>query len=183
MDRGKHRSGHTIVDRLRHLTLALALLAVLALSPFRLVVVTGRSMFPTLQTGETYLMDQFYWKRGGLKRDDIVVVKHGEEKWVKRLIGMPGDVLQLVYDENDWITHVNNVTVNPQLRLREGRVQERQVGPDEIFVIGDNLNRSADSTNQEAGSFKLVDVLGVVRTFTFRREFPFRTPVAQSAGP
>jgi hypothetical protein len=42
-------------------------------------------------------------------------------------------------------------------------------------VIGDNLNWSSDSTNQEAGAFKLEDIVGVVRTFTFRRDFPFRT--------
>jgi hypothetical protein len=53
-------------------------------------------------------------------------------------------------------------------------LEERLVEAGEIFVIGDNLNRSADSTNQEAGSFKLADVQGVVRTFGLSRDFRFR---------
>jgi hypothetical protein len=58
---------------------------------------------------------------------------------------------------------------------RDGRQDEiRDVGPDEVFVIGDNLNRSMDSTNQEAGAFKKADIIGVVRAFPFRREFPFQ---------
>jgi signal peptidase I len=138
-------------------------------------------MEPTLPDGSTYLLDQFYWKLGGIRRDDIVVVRHREEKWVKRLIGMPGDVLQLEYGRRGWIVRLDNLTVNPALRRDAPNVVVRSVGPDEIFVIGDNLNHSADSTNQEAGAFLLGDIIGVVRTFTFRREFPFpRRAVAAS---
>jgi len=151
------------------------LLGALALTPFRTLKVVGQSMEPTLRDGETYVLDLYYWKPGGgIRRDDIVVVNHGSEPWVKRLIGMPGDQLQITYAAREWITRVDNLTVNPSAR-REGRnVLIRQLGPDEIFVIGDNLNRSADSTTQEAGAFLVVDVVGVVRTFTLRRDFPFR---------
>ncbi len=164
--------------KLRTGLLSVMLVGTLALTPFRTLKVAGRSMEPTLQNGETYLLDQSYWKRGGLKRSDIVVVQHGDEKWVKRLVGMPGDRLALTYRPDGWITFVANLTVNPALRNRQQEpnthVRERVVGDGEIFVIGDNLNWSADSTNQEAGAFKLEHVLGVVRTFTLRRDFPFR---------
>ena len=131
-------------------------------------------MEPTLHNGETYLLDQLYWKPSHLRRMDIVVVRHGQEYWVKRLIGMPGDRLQIARRPDGWITQVRNLTENPQLEHSDEDTEERAVGPGEIFVIGDNLNASADSTNQEAGSFKLEDVQGVVRTFTMSRDFAFR---------
>jgi signal peptidase I len=164
--------------KVRGLLLAVLFLAVLALTPLRLLKVSGRSMEPTFQDGETYLLDQFYWKLTRLQRNDIVVVDHGDEKWVKRLIGMPGDHLQIHSLRDGWIANVSNLTVNPSLRQSpqnvRGRLEEIRVKPGEIFVIGDNLNRSADSTHPEGGTFKLGDVIGIVRTFTFRRDFPFR---------
>jgi signal peptidase I len=160
--------------RLRYTCLGMLFVAVLALTPFRPLKITGRSMEPTLRHGETYLLDHFYWKSGGLRRNDIVVVDRGEEKWVKRLVGLPGDVLQIAYGSDGWIENISNVTANPDLRRSERSVGQRVVEPGEIFVIGDNMGRSTDSTTQEAGAFKLKDVMGVVRSFTLRREFPFR---------
>lgn len=163
-----------MLARVRYAFLGVLFFAVLALTPFRPLKITGESMTPTLRHGETYLLDQFYWKQSGLRRTDIVVVDRGDENWVKRLVGLPGDVLQISRQRSGLITNVSNLTLNPDLREPGEGVEERTVGPDEIFVIGDNLNHSADSTTQEAGSFKLKDVLGVVRTFNFRRDFPFR---------
>ncbi|HEU4754322.1 MAG TPA: signal peptidase I [Armatimonadota bacterium] len=154
--------------------LSTAFVGVLAMTPFRMLKITGHSMEPTFRNGETYLLDQFYWRQGGVRRDDIVVVKHMDENWVKRLVGMPGDHLQVVYDRTGWITEIVNVTADPQLRSSSPGAEERVVAPDEIFVIGDNLNHSADSTVQEAGAFKLRDIIGVVRTFALQRRIPFR---------
>lgn len=161
-----------MLGKLRPFLIGFLLVLVLALTPFRLLKISGRSMEPTLRNGETYLLDQFYWKPGGLHRDDIVVLNHGEERWVKRLIGMPGDRLE-IHTLGDWITKVNNITANPSLHASGRGVEERTVDADEIYVIGDNMNRSADSTNQEHGSFKLADVIGIVRNFALKREFSF----------
>jgi signal peptidase I len=158
--------------RIRYAFLGVLFIAVLALTPFRPLKIAGSSMHPTLKNGETYLLDQFYWKHGGLRRSDVVVIDRGTENWVKRLAGLPGDQLQITRDAGGWIVNISNLTANPSLQRGGGDL--RQVGTDEIFVIGDNLNQSADSTTQEAGAFKLKDVRGVVRTFTLQRDFPFR---------
>jgi signal peptidase I len=160
---------------LRQGLIALAFVLALAVSPFRPLKIQGRSMEPTLKNGETFLLDQLYWRTSPIRRGDIVVVRHNQEKWVKRLIGMPHDELQLTYSRPNWISRVVNVTADPSAREDGPFLRTRKVGDDEIFVIGDNLNWSSDSTNQEAGAFKLEDIVGVVRTFTFRRDFPFRT--------
>jgi signal peptidase I len=160
--------------RTRAVLWGVLLIAVLSITPFRPLKVAGHSMEPTLHNGETYLLDQFYWKPSGLRRMDIVVVRHGQEYWVKRLIGMPGDRLQIARRPDGWITEVRNLTTNQGSERSDDEPEERVVEPGEIFVIGDNLNRSADSTNQEAGAFKLDDVQGIVRTFTMSRDFQFR---------
>jgi len=160
--------------KVRFTLLGLILLAALALTPFRPLKVEGNSMHPTLLNGETYVLDQVYWKPSGLRRGDIVVVKHGQQKWVKRLVGMPGDRLQIQRRRDGWVVHVGNLTLNPAARRSEGFLEEITVPDSEIFVIGDNLNWSADSTSERSGSFRLEHVLGVVRTFGMRRDFPFR---------
>lgn len=160
--------------RSRAVVWGMLVIAVVAITPFRPLKISGHSMEPTLHHDETYLLDQFYWKSSGLRRMDIVVVRHGEEYWVKRLVGMPGDHLQIARRPDGWITAVRNITVGPSTARSDDFAEEREVQPGEIFVIGDNLNRSQDSTNQEAGAFRREDVLGVVRTFAFKREFQFR---------
>ncbi len=114
MDSG-HNRRHWL-GRVRPALLGALLLGALALTPFRPLRIDGRSMEPTLRNGETYLLDQLYWKVTDVQRNDIVVVKHQDEKWVKRLVGMPGDQLQISTREDGWITHVDNVTTNPSLR-------------------------------------------------------------------
>jgi signal peptidase I len=160
--------------RARGVLWGIALAAVVAITPFRPLKVTGRSMEPTLQNGDTFVLDQFYWKSSGLRRMDIVVVRHGEEYWVKRLIGMPGDHLQIARRRDGWIIQVRNLTVDPKLDRGDDFPENRMVGQGEIYVIGDNLNQSSDSTNQEAGAFKVEDVMGIVRTFALKRDIPFR---------
>lgn len=163
---------------LRHYILGVLLVAVLLLTPLRIVRVTGNSMFPTLKDGSTYVLDLAYWRPRGLRQGDVVVLDRGEERWVKRLIGLPGDRLQITVEQDAWISFVANLTVDPALRRTNaplgGELREETVAADEVFVIGDNLNHSADSTNRQGGIFKLTDVVGVVRTFGFRRDFPFR---------
>lgn len=158
---------------LRYTLLALLLAAALALTPLRPLKVSGSSMEPTLSNGETLLLDQLYWRPGGLRRDDVVVVQHGPEVWVKRLVGLPGDTLQITR-EGRWIARIENLTVDPSLARPDEDLEIRRVGAGEIFVIGDNLNRSVDSLTQEAGAFRLKDVIGIARRFNFSRRFPFR---------
>lgn len=174
MDRRDHHPVIALLGKLRPWLLGVLFVGIVLLSPFRLVTVTGRSMEPTLRTGETYLLDQLYWRSSGIRRNDIVVVRRGDEQWIKRLVGLPGDVLQITTREDGWITAVANLTANPTLRRGDGGEEVRTVGAGEIFLVGDNLNRSMDSTNQEAGAFQLQDIVGVVRTFRLKREFPYR---------
>lgn len=158
------------LTRVRYFCLGLVALVVLAITPLRMVTVTGESMEPTLHDGQTYILDQMYWRRTGLQRGDIVVIDRGEENWIKRLVGLPGDRILLRYAPWGDIVSVLNATAHPDRPGAGAFTREVQLGPDEIFVIGDNLNQSQDSTTpQEAGSFKVGDILGIVRSNRFSR--------------
>ncbi len=167
--------------KIRYLILAVLLIGALALSPFRPLKVEGRSMEPTFKDGQTLLLDQLYWRTSGLKRGDIVVLRKGEERWVKRLAGLPGDRMLVQTRLDGAVTEVDNLTVRPEAARTGQFLRERVLADDEIFVMGDNLNHSADSTQPGAGKFQIDDVLGVARSFTFGRDFALPRRLAQSA--
>ncbi len=174
------------MDRLRTPLILLLLVLVLGVSPFRPLKILGKSMSPTLTEDKTYILDTFYWKQfdlpvigtvgAGLKRGDIVVVKKGTEQWVKRLAGLPGDRLEIAEREDGWIFRVSNLTVNPDLRGQFGPGRIVEVGKGEVFIVGDNVNYSSDSTKSEIGTFKIEDIQGIARTITLGRDFKIPDP-------
>jgi signal peptidase I len=174
------------MDRLRTPLILLLLVLVLGASPFRPLKVIGQSMSPTLREDKTYILDTFYWKQfdlpvlgkvgGGLKRGDIVVVQKGSERWVKRLVGLPGDRLEIAEREDGWIFRVSNLTVNPDLRGQFGPGRVVEVGKGEVFIVGDNTNYSSDSTKSEIGTFKIDDIQGIARSITLGRDFTIPPP-------
>lgn len=157
----------------------IALLGVaLMVTPFRVVEVSGRSMAPTLQDGERYLVDRFYYRASGLRRDDVVVLSKDGEELVKRLVGLPGDELELVMGPELTVFELVNKTTGQQSRWRErsgGLLRRKRVvvPHDHIFVLGDNWWASDDS--RAFGPVPVSTLVGVLRTFSLSRDFPRKT--------
>lgn len=157
----------------RYCFIAIMLLAALGLSPFRRLQVEGESMTPTLQDGQWLLLDTQYYKlTGGPERGDIVVLRHNGERWIKRLVGLPGDRIQIEYREYGLIKQVTNLTTNPDAELkRRANVETLTVPPGEIFIVGDNLNEAASSLTEGQGGFRLSDIQGIARNRRLGRRF------------
>ena len=139
--------------------------------PFRSVRVVGSSMFPTLRDGQRVLVDRDYYRLTGLFRNDVVVIHHGDENWIKRLVGLPGDRLALVPGPNGSGDEV--------LNLQGGRPAPPgaaivTVPPGHLYLLGDNLPVSKDS--RIVGPIPLSELVGVVRTPTMGRIFPLPGP-------
>jgi signal peptidase I len=98
------------------------------------------SMEPALWAGD-YVMARRV--EAALVRGDIIVIPHPEMQrfdLVKRLIGMPGETVNIAGGQ----VHIDGVTLAEP--WAQGPVRpdgEWRLGPDEVFVLGDNRAISA----------------------------------------
>jgi signal peptidase I len=107
--------------------------------------VHGRSMLPTIISNCTLVVP---WPWGVPDKQDIVVVEHaGEKRWVKRVVGIPGDQIQIRPGREPIL--VNGVSlIEPYLDpdyVKYEHTINITLGPDEYYVLGDNRQNSFDS--------------------------------------
>jgi signal peptidase I len=135
-------------DWLPTLGLALAFALLVRGYAFATFYIPSGSMRDTLTLGDQFIADKFSYRvlHEQPRRGDIVVFRHPSDTrgtWVKRVIGLPGDVIEV----RDFTVYVNGEALN------EDYVRERpwqDFGPvtvpqDKYFVMGDNRNNSEDS--------------------------------------
>ena len=122
------------------------------------------SMEPTLQIGDRILVNKLSYHLHGVDRGDIVVFSRppaencgGPEvnDLVKRVIGLPGDVISLsggyVYIDGkrlneSWLpTTEQGITSPGPVGTRSNLASPYRVPADNYFVMGDNRNDSCDS--------------------------------------
>ncbi|CAN5134958.1 signal peptidase I [soil metagenome] len=136
--------------------------------------VKGESMMPTFQNGNYIFTSKVTYKMRTPQRGDVVVFHspgNAEIEFIKRIIGLPGDVVMLQNEE----VYVNGVKLNEPytsaktLPLPNGYAQENvpiNVPNGYFFVMGDNRPHSSDS--RDFGPIKTASVIGQV----FYRYFP-----------
>lgn len=127
--------------------------------------VSGSSMETTLSDGDNLLVDKITYRFSEPKRFDIIVFPFQyvtDTYYIKRIIGMPGETVQIDYDGNIYIngslleeSYGREVIQNP------GRAAEPiTLGKDEYFVMGDNRNNSSDSRDPSVGNIHRKDIIG-----------------------
>jgi signal peptidase I len=121
---------------------------------FQSCIVVGRSMEPTLQENDEVYADIVSYKYTSPKRGDIVVLVPPNEpnkKLVKRIIGLPGERLEI---KGDGQVIIYNSQFQNGIALREDYLKDKistigfsveTLGPDDFFVMGDNRKNSNDS--------------------------------------
>jgi signal peptidase I len=105
---------------------------------FRIIIVSGYSMAPTYHNGQVLLM-----KRFAVNYDygDIIILKQEDQKdLVKRVIGLPGDVIRLEMGK----IFRNDIELSPYT-CEEETLATYVLEENEYFVIGDNYKDSIDS--------------------------------------
>jgi signal peptidase I len=73
----------------------LILVGLLFHNEFKLTIVTGESMLPTFKTGDVLLVDRRAYVNSQPRRGDLVVARYQRGLVVKRVIGLPGEEVEV----------------------------------------------------------------------------------------
>lgn len=138
----RNRPFRIFLEVLQTLILAVVLYFLIDLVVAR-VRVENISMLPTLEPGEFVLVNKISYQWGNVDRGDIVVFHYSEqEDYIKRVIGVPGDVVEISSGEvrvNDTLLDEPYISAAPQYS------GSWEVPDGSLFVLGDNRNQSSDS--------------------------------------
>lgn len=141
--------------------LVVAAIAVLISMLFLPVLrVTGTSMTPTLQNDELVICN----KRGNFESGDIVAFYYNNKILLKRVIGLPGDWIDI---KEDGTVYVNGEVLDEpyvnELALGECDISlPYQVPDNRIFVMGDHRETSVDSRSTTVGCIADEYIIGKV---------------------
>ena len=124
------------------------------------IQVSGDSMSPTLIDGDILIA----FNTDNVKYGDLCCVSWQNKMLLKRVIGLPGDTVSI--DDS------GTVFVNDKL-LDEPYVSDKCLGScditfpyvvpeQQIFILGDNRSRSADSRNADIGCISRDQIVGKV---------------------
>ncbi|MEN1967051.1 signal peptidase I [Lentibacillus sp. N15] len=128
--------------------IAILLALFLKVFVFATSIVEGESMVPTLEDGERVIINKFVYLFGEPKRGDIVIIKRPDKNYVKRVIALPGETVEM--EEHQ--LYINGKKLNKSFVSKDAANHTGSFGPiqvpdDSYFVMGDNRAISMDSRN------------------------------------
>ena len=118
------------------------------------IKVNGESMMKTLHDGDIMILNIINYRFNDIKRFEIVVVDEGDEYIIKRVIGLPGEIV--TYKNNQLYINGKKMKENYGSAITEDFTYKVKKGT--YFVLGDNRTNSMDS--RVFGSFKKKDIVG-----------------------
>lgn len=129
----------------------------------RVVEVEGPSMEDTLQDGDRLILTHFNYEP---ERGDVVVLNSTglNETIIKRVVAVEGDTISIDFTSGKVILNgevLEEDYIKEATFRREGRdIQNMKIGENQVFVMGDNRNRSTDSRSSAVGIVDEDDILG-----------------------
>lgn len=150
------------------------------------VLVKGSSMEPNFNHGDLVFINKLSTSIGSPDYGDIVICEMKDdfayENIIKRIIGLPGDEIEIVENEDN--EEIYDLYVNGELveepflgepMMSNGDIEYPFEVPENCyFVMGDNRNASTDSRRESVGAIPKEDLMGkvVLRLYPFS-EFGF----------
>lgn len=159
-ERYKMRYRRILKSTVYTLIIVAAVAALITTLVLPVVQIVGTSMEPTLTEGEIVILI----KTDHLKRGDLCAFSYSNKILIKRVIGVPGDFVDI--DAN------GNVFINGEL-IREPYVTEKsrgecdielpyQVPENQYFLMGDRRDTSIDSRSTVIGCVTAEQLIGKI---------------------
>lgn len=159
----RHPLLRTILSVLVCITVALILSLLITKYVAHHTSVEGSSMEPTLFNGDQLIVEKFSYYFHDPERYDVIVFPFSENvSYIKRIIGLPGDIIQI----KNGVVYLNGEIMDEHYGkeewIREPGLAEEEIvlNEDEYFVLGDNRNASVDSRKEEVGVIKRSQIQG-----------------------
>jgi signal peptidase I len=139
--------GTWLQEALRTLVPALAFVLIVNLLLVQPRVVHGESMEPSLHESQRVILDLVSYRVRPPKRGEIIVLavpdRDAGPPLVKRVIGVPGDTVEIRYGS----VYINGHKLDePYLdQATDGAFSSRLIPEEHVFVLGDNRRCSNDS--------------------------------------
>jgi signal peptidase I len=104
----------------------------------------GKSMEPNLNDGQTVEAESIE-DLSSLQRGDIIIFEWEENSLLKRLVGLPGETIEI----RQGSIIINGEVYNEPYDVIPPEYEREPIklGQDEYYVLGDNRNDSRDSHN------------------------------------
>lgn len=135
--------------------------------------IRGKSMAPTLKSDCVY--DTVYTvptSTNEINRNDIITFNHENVKVIKRVIGVPGDVIEVLGQKEGYIRNGQIVQedyiYDQNYKYDECLKSQTYIVPENcLFVLGDNREHSYDSREYDYPFINIKDVTSKIIKMTF----------------
>lgn len=134
--------------------IAIVVIAVIRMFLFVSFSVDGLSMDPTFKDGDRVVVNKFIYDLGEVEQDDVIVFESNQDSaYVKRVIGVPGDTVEMVDKtvylngeplQEDYVTHQGESYMD-NFTLSDFGVEGGTIPEGHYLVLGDNRPISRDS--------------------------------------
>ena len=144
----------------------LAVVMIVFVLLFRIVIVSGSSMYSTLQNGDWLLVTGSVFYKEPQVGDIIVASKdsfNAGEPIIKRVIATEGQTVDIDFEKG--IVYVDGTPLQEDYTYTPTNIEEGVIFPitiaqDCVFAMGDNRNGSRDSRDPSIGMIDKREILG-----------------------
>ena len=129
------RSGLAAEGNLRRLLPLLLVALMVRAWVWMPVLVTGKSMLPTLRGGQLAGLNKLAYRVGPPRRLDVVAVWTGKDLMIKRIVGLPGEEIAA----RDGTLYINGSPLwEPYAIKSNWNIASGKIDSNNFVVVGDN---------------------------------------------